>query len=136
MTGSEFINLTSKLENYFDKEYTTEQRKIMYNTLKNWSIQKYEQAVKYCIENCKYLPRIADFKQALTDYRPDYNNNKDDGFDYVNCDKCNKTGLVSYFKIWGNNKYEYIALCTCENGKHLKKTEYKSFPFVNEINKI
>lgn len=135
MTGSEFINLTSKLENYFGKEYTTEQRKIMYDILKDWSIQKYGQAVKYCLENCKYLPKIADFKQASTDYKPNYNN-KNDNFEYVDCAKCKRRGLISYFKKWEDNRYEYVALCTCENGQHLKETEYRFLPFINEINRI
>ena len=56
MTNAEFVQATSRLEGYFDKKYTTEQLKEMFYMLKEWSLEKYTKAVKYCIRNCKYLP--------------------------------------------------------------------------------
>lgn len=135
MTSGEFVNITNRLEKYYDKEYNVEQKKIMFDTLKEWSAQQYAYAVKYCLENSKYLPRIADLKQALADYKPNYKN-EDNNFEYVDCIRCNKKGLIQYFRKIEGNRYEYMALCNCNNGKYLKQTEYRFLPFIDEINKI
>ena len=60
MTNAEFVETTGKLERYFNKEYTDEQLKVMFETFKSWSAEKYEKRVKCCIINCKYLPKIAE----------------------------------------------------------------------------
>ena len=130
MTIEEFVKATNRLESYYGKEYTIEQRKIMYNLLKDWSIQDYIKGVTYCIENCKYLPKVADFKQMKADYKPNYTQQTDD-FNYINCKKCTK-GFVRYYKQFENYKYEYIALCTCENGQERKKQGYQ-YKFITEI---
>jgi hypothetical protein len=130
LTIEEFVKATNRLESYYGKEYTIEQRKIMYNLLKDWSIQDYIKGVTYCIENCKYLPKVADFKQMKADYKPNYTQQTDD-FNYINCKKCTK-GFVRYYKQFENYKCEYIALCTCENGRERKKQGYQ-YKFITEI---
>ena len=59
MTSGEFIEATSRLEKYFERNYTTEQLQIMYEELKNLSIDRYKQIIARCIRNYKLLPRIA-----------------------------------------------------------------------------
>ncbi len=60
MEINEFIETTSRLEQYFDKEYSNEQRQIMYEELKNMPVEKYKELVDECLKKCKYLPKLAD----------------------------------------------------------------------------
>ena len=60
MKVNEFIMATSKLEKYFEKEYTNEQRQIMYEELKEMSLEKYQESIKDCIKTCKFLPKLAE----------------------------------------------------------------------------
>lgn len=129
MTGGEFINATSRLETYFGKEYTDEQRKIMFEILKDWSIEKYKKAVKYCLENCKYLPKIVDFKTMDINTRPDIR--EQNKIEFTECKKCCQ-GFISYKRKYEKFNYEYIALCTCENGQKQKLNGY-IFPTIAEL---
>ena len=130
MTAQEFINVTSRAETYYGKEYTNDQKKIMYDMLKTWTLKDYAKAITYCIENCKYLPKIADLKQFKADYKPNYKPEQDN-FNYIDCKKCNK-GFISYYKPFEKYKYEYIALCTCENGQE-RKRQGCQYNFITEI---
>lgn len=132
MNLQEFIQVTARAEKYYDKEYTNEQKKIMYDILKNWTVQEYSKAITYCIENCKYLPKIADIKQIKVDYKPNYTQEQDN-FEYVKCEKCKNTGFIRYYKKLDQYTYEYVALCTCENGKHYKQNGYGILKFIPEI---
>ena len=134
MTNTEFVQTTSRLENYFDKEYKQEQLKEMYYMLKDWSIEKYIKAVTYCIRNCKYLPKLADLTNAdVTSVKTQ--SSKD--IDYVKCNKCNGEGFIRYFrqKNDGNRvlKYEYIALCTCQNAEKQRQINKYNLPTLTEI---
>ena len=134
MTNAEFVQVTGRLENYFDKKYTTEQLKEMFYMLKEWSLEKYTKAVKYCIRNCKYLPKIVDLTNAdISTVKTQ--SNKD--IDFVKCNKCNGEGFIKYFKEKndGNRvlKYEYIALCTCENAEKQRKINGYNLPTLAEI---
>ena len=61
MQISEFIEATSRIESYYGKEYTTEQRRIMYEELKTINIERYRQLISSIIRKSKYLPKVADF---------------------------------------------------------------------------
>lgn len=130
MNMQEFIQATARAETYYDKEYSTEQRKIMYDSLKDWTIQDYSKAITHCIENQKFLPKISDIKQFKTDYKPDYSN-KTDEFNYINCKKCNK-GFVIFKKKFEDYMYDYVALCTCQNGQERRKQGY-AYKFITEV---
>ena len=67
MTNAEFIQATTRLENYYDKEYTTEQLKIMFDFLRGWTVEKYMKAINFCLKNNKFLPKIADLTNAEID---------------------------------------------------------------------
>ena len=45
MQINEFIEATSKLETYYGKEYSTEQRSIMYDELKDFDLNRYRQLI-------------------------------------------------------------------------------------------
>ena len=134
MTNTEFVQATSRIEKYFDKEYKQEQLKEMYYMLKDWSIEKYIKAVTYCIRNCKYLPKLADLTNAdVTSVKTQ--SSKD--IDYVKCNKCNGEGFIRYFrqKNDGNRvlKYEYIALCICQNAEKQRQINKYNLSTLAEI---
>lgn len=134
MTNEEFVQTTSRLEGYFDKEYKTEQLKEMFTVVKGWTIEKYTKAVNYCIRNNKYLPKIADLIGADT---ATIQTQSTKAIEYIKCKKCNGEGFIKYFKQKkdGNRilKYEYIALCTCENGRKQKEINKFNLPTLAEI---
>ncbi len=122
MTEAEFVKATNRLERYYDKDYTMEQIKIMFEMLKEMSIEKYNKAINHCIRNCKYIPKIADLTNADINTVKIENAEK---INFIKCNKCNGEGFIKYFKNIkdGNRilKYEYVALCTCENAKKQKE---------------
>ncbi len=134
MTEAEFVQATSKIEAYYGKDYTTEQSKIMFDMLKEMSIEKYRKAVNYCIRNCKYIPKIADLISADTSTINTQINNK---IEFVKCEKCNGEGFIRYFKNIKDGdrviKYEYIALCTCENAKKQREINKYNFPTLAQL---
>ena len=135
MTEPEFVQATTRLENYFDKEYKPEQMKEMYNMLKEWSLSKYVKAVNHCIRNCKYLPKLADITNADNSMINIQSNKK---IDFVKCDRCNGEGFIKYFKTKkdGNRvlKYEYMALCTCKNAEQQRQVNGYKLPTLAELN--
>lgn len=134
MTNAEFVQVTGRLENYFDKKYTTEQLKEMFYMLKEWSLEKYVKAVSYCIRNCKYLPKIADLTSADISTVKTQSNKE---IDFVKCNKCNGEGFIKYFKTKKDGdrilKYEYIALCTCENAEKQRQINKYNLPTLAEL---
>ncbi len=122
MILSEFIEATSKLENYYEKEYSNEQRIIMFDELKNFSIERYKKIISQCIRDCKFLPKIADIIKAngeIVEIKSEDNTPKYD------CNKCNKTGYVMYTKVIQEGDktipYNYALRCTCKNGEYSNK---------------
>lgn len=117
MTDGEFIESTSRLESYFEKEYTTEQRKIMFAELKELSVERYKKAITYCIRNGKFLPKIADILNAAKEVKLNVTANKV----IIECKKCKSIGYVPYYKkIEDGGReiiYQYFAVCDCGNAK-------------------
>lgn len=134
MEIKEFVDAVNKLEKYYDKEYTPEQRKIMFDRLKNLNIKEFNRAVNYIIDNSKYLPRVADFKFALS--QPNNLSINKTEIDFVKCNRCD-CGFIQYFKDIKDGdkilKYPFIALCDCENGKKQKEINNYRLPFYREI---
>lgn len=124
MEISEFVEATTRLENYYGKEYTTEQRKIMHEELKNLSIERYKQLISAVIRKSKFLPKIADFIEA--NIEEPYTSNKEE-HQKVDCKKCNGTGYLVYTKIIKDGdterKYNHACICTCGNAKQYKGWE-------------
>lgn len=141
MTFGEFIEETSKLENYYEKEYTLEQRKIMYEEVKNIQVEKYRADVRQLLRNNKFLPKLADVLAVNKEIHINSNNN----FKNIECKKCKGTGYSFYTKIIKNGdkeiKYEYAYLCDCGNAKQYRGWEHNDnehktnyyIPYKNEI---
>lgn len=117
MTNSEFIEATTKLEEYYDKEYTNAQRIILFEELKELSIQRFRQLISVIIRKSKYLPKLADFMEASQE--TPYHNTED--FEPVECDVCKSSGYVYYKKIYEGLKYDFVCRCVCPNGQHKNK---------------
>lgn len=117
MTLGEFIEANNRLENYYGKEYTTEQRQIMYEELKNINLEKYKKIISKCLRACKYLPKIVDIVEASMNMTGEMEEKKKR--EIYQCSKCEGTGYVFYtiFKNDGENKmpYTFAARCNCNN---------------------
>lgn len=118
MTHSEFVEATSRLETYFDKDYTTGQRQEMFKELKDMNIERYRQLVSAVMRKCKFLPKIADFVEA--NIQEPFSVKRDD-LQKIDCKKCNSTGYLIYTKVIkdGNRgfKNQYASVCGCGNAK-------------------
>ena len=132
MINTEFIEETSRLENYYEKEYTTEQRRIMYEELKNIQIEKYRADIRQLLRTNKFLPKLADIlaidKETHIETKQE---NK-----ITKCNKCKGTGYLLYTKIIKDGdkelKYQYAAICDCGNSKqYIGKENY--IPYASEL---
>lgn len=122
MLTHEFVEATSRLEKYYNKEYTTAQLEIMYDELKHFDIERYRQLISAALKKCQNKPKIADF-YLLDAEIP--RNSDENAIEKVECTKCNGTGYITYKKFMtdGNKKLEYIyaARCNCENGNNAQR---------------
>ena len=134
MTEPEFVQATTRLERYFEKEYKPEQMKEMFKMLKEWSLSKYTRAINYCLRKCKMLPKLADFINSEVENRVTIEREK---IKFVKCSKCNGEGFIKYFKTKKDGerilKYEYIALCTCQNAENQKQINGYKLPTLAEL---
>lgn len=119
MQINEFIEASNRMERYYDKDYTTEQRQIMFEELKDWNINKYRKAVSIAIRNCKFLPKVSDIIQASTEIREIQ---RDEETQSIECNKCNGTGFIEYQKQVYGTTYNFACRCTCLNGQRQNHT--------------
>ena len=145
MQSGEFIEATEKLEQYYDKEYTKDQRQIMYDELKDIEIERYRKLISIVIRKSKFLPKVADIIDANNE--EPYTNNKNQQ-EKIKCKKCNGTGYIVYNKVMqdGNKKYTVPcgALCDCGNARQYKgweitDTRYRTnfyTPYAKELNLV
>ncbi len=127
MQISDFIEATSRLEKYFDKTYTTEQSKIMYEEMKELSIERYKMIVAQCIRNCKYLPKIAEILAINSEIRIQKNN---ENIEEESCNICGSKGFILYTKLdkANNYNYQYVCRCKCKNANN-----FLSFPLAIQV---
>ena len=60
MQIAEFVEETSQIEQFFEKELTDFQRENWYQELKYIDIERYRQIVKQVFRKCKFMPKLAD----------------------------------------------------------------------------
>lgn len=126
MNRAEFIEATRKLENYYDKEYTTEQNKIMFEALQQLTVERYRTVINKCIQSSKFLPKVADIfeiNRQVTIAKKEELPKKE-----VPCKICNKVGLIIWQKKWNDRFYSQGARCICENAK-----KYMDYPSIVEL---
>ena len=118
MNRSEFVEATSRIEQYYDKEYTTQQLQIMFEELSALPVERYRQLISAVIRKSKYLPKVADIMDANIEVP--YTNKEADK-EVIECKKCNNTGYIVYTKIVKDGgkdmKYQYASICSCGNKK-------------------
>lgn len=131
MKLDEFIEATTRLETYYDKEYNKEQLKIMHEELQNFSIERYKFLISNAIKKCKFLPKVADFFQ-IDKENPLITENQEK--ERIYCSKCNSSGYIIYTKCINNGnkklEYKYAAICSCGNAK-----QYKGWEASNKANR-
>lgn len=118
MEISEFIEETSKIERFFEKELDKFQRDMWYQELKNMPINRYRQVVNKSFSKCKFMPKLADI--ILIQEELPYAQNTNIQREKVECSKCKGNGYILYKKILqdaGRNiEYTFAARCNCQNG--------------------
>ncbi len=142
MQLDEFIQATGRLETYYDKELKTEQIQIMYEELKNISIDRYVKLISKCIRKCRTMPRISDILEANMELVGEIN--EDENKKIIPCNKCDGSGYVIFTKFIANGNeripYSYAARCVCENGKNANQKvptyEELGIKIGNRINQI
>lgn len=120
MILSDFVEATSRLEAYYEKEYTDEQRKIMFDELEKLSIEKYRRIIAQCIKSCKFLPKLADMLKVSSEINyASFEKNRE----YTPCKVCGGKGLVKYSKIFQEigYEYDYVCRCNCKNAEYYSK---------------
>lgn len=126
MEISEFIEATSRLEQYYSKEYTKDQMQIMYDELKDFKIERYKVLISQVIRKCKFLPKVVDFFQADSE-NPSTAVRKEKEKTY--CKQCDSTGYVIYKKKIDNGNQvfynQYASVCECKNTKAYHGWEIK-----------
>lgn len=140
MTQTEFIEITSRAERYYEKQYSSEQLKIMYEELKNIDANRYRRIITAVLRTHKFLPKIADILETNMDL-PQEQRSKE----IKKCDYCNGTGYILYTKKIQNGekeiKYIYGAVCRCNNasrydGSKCKRKSEFYIPTAVELNLI
>lgn len=123
MQINEFIEATGRLETYYGKDFSTEQRQIMFEEMKDFSIERYKKLISKCLKTCKYMPKIADIFAANLDLAGEIG--EKENREIYSCNKCDSTGYVLYtqFRTNGNVRipYTYAARCDCENAKYVNQ---------------
>lgn len=104
MNNLEFITATRKLEQYFDKNYTLEQLKIMFEELKELELSRYNQIITNIIRTNKFLPKIAEIKSEIDGYSFKNSCNLDSCYWYINLrNACDEEGIPYYDIAKGPN---------------------------------
>lgn len=124
LEAKEFIETTSRLEQAFDKEYTSQQQKIMFEELKNMSIERYKKATQKLIRENKYLPKISDILEKSKEVVLEKKNEE-----RVVCKRCDSTGFIVYKKKVFGREYDFVARCECANGLNISN----QIPLASEI---
>lgn len=142
MTEMEFVEVTGRIEKYYEKEFNEFQRKFWFDNLKNIPIQNYKKIVDEILRNCKYFPKFADVKEIIKNTKFDLSNVQKEHI-HVKCDICKGTGIIKYYEQVQNGNqvinYEYVARCVCQNKENYnwknKDGEY-IIPDATELNLI
>lgn len=125
MKFEEFMEETEKIENFYDKDITDEQKKIWFSELKGMDIKRFKYVISQVYRTCKFLPKLADIIEINTNLG--YSQVKRDETTQK-CNKCKGTGYITYWKKIKNGEKnfscEYMAICSCGKQKQYKGWEY------------
>lgn len=113
MTTAEFLEITEEIEKFYDKEYTKDQSKYMYEELQKLSKARYRQIARQAFKTCKFMPKLADLVEIEKEIPKEIINKQ---HERVECKRCKGTGLVPYKKLvnTGSRNIEYLTVARCE----------------------
>lgn len=118
MNQLDFLELTNKLEKNFDKKYSEDQLKIMYENLKKLDLDRYKLIIDKLIREKKFLPKlneILDTNVSIGFYQK---------HEVKDCPICGGTGYLIYKKEINGHLYDYGALCECGNAPEYKGEQF------------
>lgn len=142
MKLEEFDEEVSKLERFYQKKVTDEQRRIWFTELRNLDISRFKYIISQVYRTSKFLPKLADILEinanlGYSQVKQEENKNK--------CKRCNGTGYITYKKTTKNGAndmlYEFGAICSCRmkpryEGWKITDERYRSnfyTPFAEEV---
>lgn len=140
MTEKEFYSYIQELQKFYGQKLSDVEMNIWYENLKYLTVQRFNLILSEIYKTSKFMPKLADILQIhnqipYTATQPEI---KIKG----NCEKCNNTGYITYFKDIDGVKYQYAAVCDCGRQKKYdgrecidpkNKSDY-FIPTANEIN--
>lgn len=127
MKIDEFMEEIKKIENYYQKEMTDEQKKIWFDNLKNMNIARFKYIIANLFRTSKFIPKLADVYELNSSLGVIKREEQK-----KNCPKCNNTGYIIYKKPAkdGEIETEYGAICSCK-----RQTQYKGWEINDEAHR-
>lgn len=112
MKIDEFMEETKKLERFYSKELTEEQKKIWFENLKKLTLLRYQYIIGVIYRKNKYFPTLADIIQINDETGMKKQEQK---YKQEKCDICSSRGVIRYIKKINEIDYEYVCRCNCGN---------------------
>jgi len=118
LTQAEFVEATTRMEQYYEKELNIEQRKFWYENLKNLPVENYRKITYELMKNCKFFPKFADIQEIRKNTQFSSKKTEKEKI-HEKCEICGGAGIIQYYKSIKNGekdlKYLYVAKCKCRN---------------------
>lgn len=142
MKIEEFMNEVKKIENFYDKELSDEQKQVWFKELRYIELPRFKYIETQIYKTLKFMPKLADIVEINANLG--YSQMKKEE-QKVNCKKCNGTGYIVYKKLIDNGtsklEYNFGAICSCRQqpkyeGWKITDERYKTnyyTPYVEEI---
>lgn len=124
MKIDEFMEETKKLERFYSKELTEEQKKIWFENLKKLTLLRYQYIIGVIYRKNKYFPTLADIIQINEETGMKKEEKK---YKEEKCDICSNRGIIRYIKKINGIDYDYYCKCHC-----LNSNKYNCFPTMEE----
>lgn len=131
MTNQEFSNEIQKMERFYDKSLTSEQKTIWYESLKDIGLTRFKYLIGEIYRTSKFFPSLSDFisLDRETGYLPpkEVLNTK------VDCEICEGRGFILYYRNKNDYKYTFVAKCNCQNAiNYMKCPSFAEVGFTEE----
>ena len=116
MTREEFAIETKTLEEFYGKELNYTQADIWFDELKNYSADKYQEAIKRICKTSQYRPTLVQVTEELNKLRRGQESIREK----VPCELCKGTGYIFHNRVENGQVYQYACLCACKNAEGLE----------------
>ena len=126
MTNQEFTVEVEKMQRFYDKELTSDQKTIWYESLKDIGIKRFKYLIGEIYRTSKFFPSLSDF--ITLDRETGYLPPKEILNEKVDCEICEGKGFILYYKEEGDCKYCFVAKCNCQNA-----VNYMNCPSFTEV---